>query len=129
MFLAQLDEVQPPERNDPTHVRSRDAQCLKPGLTRRGRWLACRLRCGASRCIEYFSCFEHAVHNDRELSGDGHRGALEAQALTQLKSPALEAAFVTGSGSREDHRCCFIKQAPQTVVASSRDMAVIVDLA
>ncbi len=68
------------------------------------------------------------MHDDRKLSGDRHCGTLEAQPLTQFKPPDLEAALDPGTGSCEDHRRRFVKQSPQAIVASSRDMAVIVDL-
>ena len=68
------------------------------------------------------------MHDNRKLPGDSHRSAFEAQPLAQLQPPAPETAFVAGSGSREEDRCRFIQQSPQMAVASSRDVAVIVDL-
>ena len=82
----------------------------------------------ASRCVEDFSRCEHAVHDDRKLPGDRHRGALEAQALTQPHSPVFETAFCSGTGSREDHYRSFVKQAPKMIVTSSGDMTIIGDL-
>lgn len=68
------------------------------------------------------------MHDDSEFSGDCHCGALEAQSLTQLKPPAPKTALVPGPGSCEEHRRCFIKQPAQMVVASSRDMSIIIDI-
>src|SRR5690606_16177885 len=37
-FVRSRDDLQPDKRNDRTHVRSRDAQCIKSDLMRRGYW-------------------------------------------------------------------------------------------
>jgi hypothetical protein len=67
--------------------------------------------CGsASHCVEHLSSFQHTVHDNRKLSGDRDRGALEAQPLTQFKPPAPETVIVPGTGSCEDHRRRFVKQ-------------------
>lgn len=42
------------------------------------------------------------MHDDRKLSGDRNRSALEAHSLTQLEPPSSEATLISGTGSRED---------------------------
>lgn len=61
---------------------------------------------------KHLSGLEYAVHDDRKLSGNRHRSALEAQPLRQLEAPDSETALVPGTGSREDHRRHFIKHCP-----------------
>lgn len=52
------------------------------------------------------------MHDDCKLASDGHRSALEAQPLKQLKPPALETALGPGTGAREKYCRRFIKQPP-----------------
>jgi hypothetical protein len=84
---------------------------------------------GASRCVEGFACLEHGVHNDREFARYSHGSAPEAQPFAQFEPPVFEAALGPGAGSGQDRCRRFKEQAAQMAVASSRDMAVIIDLA
>ena len=67
------------------------------------------------------------MHDDGQLARDGDSGALKADPLTQFKSPVAQFAFGLAAG--EEHCRRLVKQPAQMVVASSGDMAVIVDLA
>lgn len=50
------------------------------------------------------------MHDDGELSGNGHSRTLEPDLLPQLEPSAAQAAVRTGT--RQDHGGGFIEQAP-----------------
>lgn len=71
-------------RGDPRPQLGRSVPHIRFDALRERR-LTLRLCGSAGRSVEDVSCLEHAVHDDRKLSGDRHCSALEAQPLTQLR--------------------------------------------
>jgi len=75
---------------------------LRPGRTSRGALRADEL--GNSSCggflPERFAGDQHAMHDDRELTGDRDCGAFEAKPFSQLQPPFAQITF--GSAPREE---------------------------
>jgi len=102
---------------------------LRPGRT--SRWHLATLASWGSGCggcaVERFAGGQHGVHDDGEFAGDGNRGTLEAEPLSQLQAPCAQIGLCPAAGER---RCCgLVEQPAQVAITPSGDMPVIVDLA
>src|SRR3954452_20031710 len=84
------------KRDDPAHVPAGTSSQRSPAnaFARGG------LSCHASRSLEELARPQHGVHHDRELSGDGDGGTLEADPFLELEPPCLERALSWGSPDR-----------------------------
>jgi hypothetical protein len=122
-----------------------DALCLIGGATPSTEWLDSRpgrdrvsvlglerfgmLSCGSGRGrvrIVEFAGLQHRMHYHRQLAGNGHRSAFEADPFTRLQTLGTKRALTRGA--RQDHRRGFVKKAAQLMIVSTGDVAVIVDL-
>ena len=109
--------VHPIKRNGSAHVPAGTdplASCLLAELLRRS-------ACGP---IEEFAGFQHGVHDNGELPGHGDSGALEADALTELKAPVSQGALCGAAGQDDGRR--FVQKISNLVITASGDMAIIV---
>ena len=105
--------VQQPQRNGSLHVPAGTS------LTAAGPADLWGLQSGhgGAAPVEDSLGFEHRVHDDRELSGDGDGGSLEADLLPQLQAPGAQAAVRLGA--RQDHGRGFVEQPPEMGVPAS----------